>query len=377
MLSDKVYLVLATTVSLVFVVVMTIAGLEWWLGAAIFVPVIVSGLLLKQRFENKRLYVSPQPNYQAPPPPQPVQPAHTPVQGLVLPSAQRDYRFLLDVTVLWRPSGVPGVTHPRPDQLAIDAIRERATKFTERESAADSDLVAPRLATELSFPRPDLTGQLEVWAQSIALTIPADDRERLNKLAEVRKDEEVWEHKRAYERNVRAYLRDDVLSSTGSAVVWWLARDATRVQETVDLISTLAKLVAAAQDREVEPVFRTFVNSLTDRSPDATTSTYHATVDEEDIVDRLMAEILPDGSEPERADLADRLATMATDVGAVDLARIIRERFNAPDFTDTPEPGLFDTSESEPIPDTPSPVNANGQAETGSSNTPPNPPYTL
>lgn len=350
MLSDKAYLTLATAVSLVVVVVMTVAGLPWWVGVAIFTPLVIGGLILKNHYEKKRLYEMPpqQPAFQPPPPP-----ANTAVHGLALPSVQRDYRFLLDARILWRPSGAQGMSHPRPDQLAIDAIRERATRFVEQESAADSDLVAPRLAAELSFPRPDRTGHVEVWAQDSTLTIPDDDRRRLSKLAEFRKDEEVWEHERAYERNKRTYLHEDVLSSTGSAVVWWLARDSTRVQETVDLIGTLAKLVAAAQDREVEPAFRTFVNDLV-VSPDL------------DFMDRLMAEILPAGSEPERAGMADRLAALVTEAGATDLARRLRERFNAPDFTEPlePESDLFDNQESEP-----SPVHPNGQVETGFSET--------
>jgi hypothetical protein len=253
--------------------------------------------------------------------------------------------------------------HPKPDQLAIDAILERATMLTERVPAADVELLTPRLAADLSFRHPDRTGLLEVWAQDAALSLPDDDRERLDKLANVRKDEEVWEHERAYERNKRTFLREDVLSSTGSAVVWWLARDTSRVEETVNLIGTLAKLVAA-QDREVEPVFRTFVNSLTDPSLRAATP---STPDGNDFVDLLMAEILPNGSEPERADMADRLATLATEAGATELAHTFRERFNAPDFTEAP--GLFDAPETEPTP-----VHPNGQAESGSSGTPPNVP---
>ncbi|HEX6353878.1 hypothetical protein [Actinophytocola sp.] len=358
---DKAYLVVLLVMSLV-VVGVTMAGvLPWWVGVVIFVPLVVSGLILKRHTENKRLYV-PQPVFHAPPPHQPVQPATTTVRNLALPSVQRDYRFLLDATVLWRHSGAQGMPHPRPDQLAIDAIRERAIVFTEREPAADIDLLAPRLAAELSFPRPDRTGLLEVWAQDAALSLPDDDRERLRKLAGVRKDEEVWEYERAYERNKRTFLREDVLSSTGSAVVWWLARDTSRVQETVDLIGTLAKLVAAAQDREVEPVFRTFVNSLTDPS---------LRTNGDDFVDLLMAAILPNGSEPERADMADRLATLATDAGATDLAHTIRERFNAPDFTGAADtsPGLFDT----PPASSPSPIHPNGQPDANPSTTPPNP----
>jgi len=355
MRSVKVYLIVAATVLLVLVMLTAVTSMPWWIGAVIFM-LLIGGLFLTYHAKNQRLYNRPsQPVYQPPPPPP--QPGSTTVQGLVLPSAQRDYRFFLDATVLWRQSGAQGVSHLRPDQLAIDAIRERATRSAEQESPADSDLLAPRLAAELSYPRPDRTGQLEVWAQNAAVFIPDDDRRRLTKLAEVRKDEEVWDHERAHERNKRAYLREDVLSSTGSAVVWWLAQDTTRVRETVSLIDTLAKLVAAAQDREVEPAFRTFVNTLTDPSPQT----------HDDVVDHLMAKILPTGSEPERAGVADRLATLATEFGATDLARTFRERFNAPDFT---EPGPFDTQETDPIPDTPNPIHPNGQKEPGPADTP-------
>ena len=360
MLSDKMYLYLTAIGTAAAVVVVWVADLPWWIGV-VAVAFIVGGLLLWRRAAHEHLYVAaPRTTY---PPPAPPQPSSTAVHGVVLPSAQRDYRFFLDVTVLWQHSGTQGASHPRPDQLAIDAIRERAARSSEQESPADTDLLAPRLATELSFAQPDRTGQLNVWAQNVVLYISDDDRKRLHRLAEVRKDEEVWDHERLHERNKRAYLREDVLASTGSAVVWWLARDTTRVQETVSLIGTFAKLVAAAQDREVEPVFRTFMNDLTDpslRAPDQ----------DDDFVNRLMAKFLPNGSEPERADVADRLATLAAEFGATDLARIFREQFNAPDFAETPEPGLFDAQEDDPIPGTPSPVHPNGQAESGR---PPNP----
>jgi hypothetical protein len=94
------------------------------------------------------------------------------------------------------------------------------------------------------------------------------------------------------------------------------------------------------------------VNGLTDPSLRATTS--------DDFMDTLMAESLPNGSEPERADLADRFATFVATAGATDLARTIRERFNAPDFTDAA------------IPDTP--VYPNGQAEPDARGTSPRPP---
>lgn len=367
MFSPRQYLYLTLFVSAVVIAVAMIAGVEWWLGVGIFLVVVLVGLLVTQHVENKRLYErQPQPTYQPPPPPQPTPPANMTVKGLVLPSAQRDYRFRLDLTVLWQPQNAQGgVAHPRPDQLAVDAIRDRAAMFAERESPADADVVAPKLATELSFPRPDRTGQLEVWAQGISLTLPDDDRVRLHKLAQIRKDEEVWEYERAYERNKRTYLRDDVLSSTGSAVVWWLAHDSTRIPETVDLIGTFAKLVAAAHDREVEPVISDFVNNLT--TPPA-----EGGQDDADVVDRVLADLVPGGTENERALAAFGLADLAAELGRTDLAQTIRERFNAPKFTAT-EPSPPDAPEPDPTPE-PSPY-PNGQPAAGASDTPPGTPY--
>ncbi|MFL6120537.1 hypothetical protein [Actinophytocola sp.] len=345
MLSDKAYLTLTIGTSVVIVAVVALTGGPWLTGALICLPIILGGLLAKRQIEDRRPREEPQQVVQYQPPPPPAPPASTGPVGLALPSLHQDYRFLLNATVLWRQSGAQGVAHPRPAQLAVDAVRERASRFTEGESAANTDLLGPRLALDLSFPRPDRTGQLEVWAQDVALAIPEDDRRRLAKLAEVRKDEEVWEHERAYERNKRAYLRQDVLSSTGSAVVWWLAQDTRRIEETVALIGTFAELVAAAQDREVQPVFRLpITGSATLALDDAGGQVTSA--GEEDAA-RLIEKVLPDASEPERAELADRFATLAADHGAPDVARAIRERFNAPDFVELGEPDLHPNGQGE------------------------------
>ncbi|TDV57460.1 hypothetical protein [Actinophytocola oryzae] len=341
MFSDKAYLTTTIAASVVINAFMLVAGTPWWIGVVVCVPIIVGGLLVKQRIENERLAEAPpQEHHEPPPPPPPLPPGRAPVYELVLPSANPDYRFLLSANVLWRQHGS---AHLRPDQLAIDAVRERAARFTQGENARDSDLLAPRLAADLSVARPDRTGHLEAWAQDVVLMIPDADRRRLDKLAELRKDEEVWEHERAHEKNKRAYLRDDVLTTTGSAVVWWLARDASRVEEAVGLIGTLARLVAAAQDRDVEPVFQTL---MTDTRQDV------------DPMERVMGMLLPEGSEPERADLADRLATIATEMGADDVARRIREQYDAPDFAE-PVPSLFDEAvhpNGQPEPESPHPV---------------------
>lgn len=335
MLSDKAYLTLTAVVSALVLVLVFLTDVPWWLAVPFCMVATIGGLITKRHYESRRLRAVPPPSvsYQPPPPPPPP-PVSASVQGIALPSAHRDYRFLLHGNVLWRQSGPHASPHPRPGQLAIDAIRERAALFTEGESPADADLLATRLGTELSFPRPDRTGTLDVWAQDTILTIPEDDRVRLHKIAAVRKDEEVWEYERAYERSKRAYLRDDVLTTTGSAVVWWLAQDTTRVSDTVGLIGTLAQLVGAAQNREVEPLFQSFVRDLADERANLEHTAGAEPDPDADVLGRLMARLVPDGSEPEQAELADRIARIAEEVGATDLAVSIRERFDAPAFTE-------------------------------------------
>jgi hypothetical protein len=93
-------------------------------------------------------------------------------------------------------------------------------------------------------------------AADVTLALAPADRERLRKLNDLRKDEEIWEYERQHERNKRRYLGDDVLKSAGSAVVWWLARHENEIEKAVDMIGPLARIAAAANDDEVPELFR-------------------------------------------------------------------------------------------------------------------------
>ncbi|QHC27151.1 hypothetical protein GR130_25645 [Streptomyces sp. GS7] len=106
---------------------------------------------------------------------------------------------------------------------------------------------------------PDPTGRLQVLAENVALTLHEHDQERLDRLAEVRKDEAVWEHQRKYEQSKREYLGQDVLKDTGSAVVWWLAKNDDEVEKTVADLGLLAQLASAANDTDVPERLRGFL----------------------------------------------------------------------------------------------------------------------
>ncbi|MFE2721921.1 hypothetical protein [Kitasatospora sp. NPDC059327] len=184
----------------------------------------------------------------------------TRVEGVALPSGVPDYDFLFSATVWWRPvQNIGGLVHANPAGLAVETVLARARAVTEREHPGRLDLVRHRLEGTLGTQGPDASGLLVAMGGRVGLGLPEADRERLGKLSEVRKAEEVWEHERRYERSRRAYLGEDVLKSPGSAVVWWLARHDEEAREAVGMIGPLAQLSAAANDRPVDDLYEHLV----------------------------------------------------------------------------------------------------------------------
>ncbi|MEU8921201.1 hypothetical protein AB0D10_09735 [Kitasatospora sp. NPDC048545] len=184
----------------------------------------------------------------------------TRVSGVALPSLVPDYDFHFSATVWWRPiRNATGLVHADPAGLAVETVLDRARSVTEREVPGRLDLVQHRLNGVLGTQAQDRSGLVEAMGGRVELRLSEDDRNRLGKLSEVRKTEEVWEHERRYEQSKRAYLGDDVLKSTGSAVVWWLARHDEQVEAAVDMIGPLAQLSAAANDVPVSDLYEHLV----------------------------------------------------------------------------------------------------------------------
>ncbi|WP_306340176.1 hypothetical protein [Streptomyces sp. AS13] len=192
----------------------------------------------------------------------PAGPAEEPYQetrvvDAALPSATDGYDFLFSATVWWRPapdSVVPGdAVSPA---LAESSVLSRALEVVRHEEPRRSSFARYLLEGELCVPLRDRSGRVEAMAADVTLTLAPADRDRLRKLSDLRKDEEVWEYEREHERNKRRYLGDDVLRSPGSAVVWWLARHEDEIEKAVDMIGPLAQVSAAANDAEVPELFR-------------------------------------------------------------------------------------------------------------------------
>ncbi|MFD3419918.1 hypothetical protein [Streptomyces decoyicus] len=182
------------------------------------------------------------------------------VVDVALPSAADDYDFSFSATVKWDVLDSPAdAPHVSPGGLAIEAIMERARAITGLESPQRSALLQHRLNGALGIMMPDDTGRVRAMAEQVSLSLPPRDQERLDKLARVRKDEEVWKHERKYELDRRGYLGDDVLKDPGSAVVWWLAKNDDHVEKTVEHIGLLAQLASAANNSEVPEEFRHYL----------------------------------------------------------------------------------------------------------------------
>lgn len=178
---------------------------------------------------------------------------------VALPSAAAEYNFCFSATVYWRPAMGSTVWHADLRCLATDALIGRAQAITVVEQPSRVDVVQHRLAAVLGVAQRDVSNNVEAWAEQVTLTLSEADQLRLRKHSDVRKDRDIWEHERDHERSKREYLGNDVLKSTGSAVVWWLVQKDNDIEGAVRLIGALAQLSAAANETEIPELFRHLV----------------------------------------------------------------------------------------------------------------------
>ncbi|MFE0106007.1 hypothetical protein [Streptomyces sp. NPDC059009] len=278
------------------------------------------------------------------------------VAYVALPSAVPDYDFSFSATVMWTlleaPEDAPEVN---PAGLAVDAVLQRARTVAAEQEPTRAAFVQHQLDGALGTMRMDATGRVMAMARDVSLGLPEHDRERLLKLSNVRKDEEVWEHERNYERNKRAYLGDDVLRDTGSAVVWWLSRNDEEVEGAVDRIGLLARLSAAANNEDVSPPFEhlvpppPFATAAADRleaeqpfSPDESRLNFDDAFTKESgppassALDAFLEWFGFSPDDPELDLFAERLINIAQAHGKTDIAEEIRRRFGPDEPGDQP-----------------------------------------
>ncbi|WP_405643336.1 hypothetical protein [Streptomyces uncialis] len=186
-----------------------------------------------------------------------------PVQS-VLP----DCPFLLSATVWWRPvDPLDPLTQGNPAGLATMSVLERAQNVVGAEHPGRCTFLEHWLTGVLGRPTPDHTASVTAFAADVRLVLRPADQRHLDELDGLRKSMDTAESRRQHERDLRTYLREDVLETPGSALVWWMARHDDEIERAVRMIAPLTYLSAAANDEEVPEAFRDLLTVLPEGDP--------------------------------------------------------------------------------------------------------------
>lgn len=322
---------LAAGVAVLIPLILTVShGWSWWYllftGILLAVAVALRRYLVARREEHASLARSVEP------PPRPEMtdpPAQDAISDVDLPTNMPDYRMLFSATALWRSTtGSDRSTHVDPGALAKQAIIERAAAVIRDAFPADAAITTVRLAASLGDWQPDPTGHVRACAKEVKLAIPDEDADRIRSLSDLRKKSQMWEQEREHERNIREYLANDALTTSGRALVWWMARHIDEVEHAVALIGDLSRLSAVSQDRDnagtVVPHLVATQPQMSDRDDRDVISTH-------DLLNRLF----PD-SPSQRAFFARQLAQAAEECGRGRYSRRLREMFGVQDVQEGP-----------------------------------------
>jgi hypothetical protein len=331
---------LVVSCGLILVALVLFAPQPLWLGALLIVLLSAVCLGIAKVMRRQK-----EPVPYMPPPVLPVERRERRITEVALPSEWDDYDFVFSATVRWSSTGMrEDEPFVKAEAVAVEAILERARRITEHRPPGRASLVQHELSGALGRMEPDATGCLRAMAESITLTLSEDDRTRLAKLASARKENAVWEHEMRYEQSRREYLSENVLKDTGSAVVWWLAKNDDHVEKTVKDIGLLAQLSSAANNTHVTEPFQHLV---VPRPMNGDTSVAYAWQGEAltpasasrtpaDHFDAFLMSMDLEEGNPERVLLSRQLADVLRKHGRQEVADELERRF------DIPDPPLFD-----------------------------------
>jgi hypothetical protein len=241
-------------VAVLLVGVLRFAHLPSWASVALVLAFAAAPVLtLRHRLPpTAPRSLPPESVFQEAPEQSPVERRVEDVTDVLLPTKREDYYFQFTARVFWLPTrDTMDESMVNLSAVAVDAVLARARRITLERDPDQSSLVRHELGLALADMREDVGGHLRAMAESVELVLPVHDQVRLDKLASVRKDEDVWEHERRYEQNRREYLGGDVLKTPGSAVVWWLTKNDDQVDKTVQDIGSLVQLSWAANDMKL------------------------------------------------------------------------------------------------------------------------------
>ncbi|MFC0435605.1 hypothetical protein [Kutzneria buriramensis] len=307
--------------------VLAATGLGWntWLCVVLGAAGLVTTVLIGRRMAYQRHQEQLRAAMRQPPPmqPEPV-PVEVPnyssqVSTVPVPTNEADYHFMFSTTVRW--------THLRhgstadAEATARKVVLDRTCALTRVWPPNNPAFTQIQLAAELGIRRPDPAGVVEVWADTVSLNLTDEDRDRLAKLATIRKEKLVWEHERVFEVSKREYLGNDVLSTPGNAVVWKLAQDYSQIVKTVDLIPTLRALTAAANDHELpepeltsqpspEPLITEENAWYVEPEPPSTNGFHDGSATPTDPVEAFVSGVFGDEDSGQRDLFADQVATL-------------------------------------------------------------------
>jgi hypothetical protein len=218
-----------------------------WVALPIAVVIAVVGLTLTaRRSSSSALAATPAPVMMTVPSPPPAEYQSQTVTDIPVPSCRPDYCYVFSATVRWQPIDTSAHNDAAGlGDLAVTEIVRRARELTQRSDPADRSLIWMEVVMTLAEARADTQGRMRTKATAIQLTIPDQDQQRLDRLAALRKDEEVYDHQRRSEQSKREYISTDVLKDPGAGVVWWLARNEDDPAKAADSIGVFTQLYHA------------------------------------------------------------------------------------------------------------------------------------
>jgi hypothetical protein len=247
-------LLTAAAIVLVLYVVCLIVGLPGWAAVVLTVVLLVLLAVVWKQPDPPRPVVTAPPSA-----PSVVLPDRDPVftgppsrtvADVRLPSASPDFQFSFSAVVQWS-TVLSGARHADLGAVAVDALLERARALTATQQVTEESLNQHRLAALLGEPALDEKGQVRSWATEVRLRLPDADQKHLQHLAALHRREQTVLLERRMEQDKRAYLKEDVFATPGSAAVWWLVNNPGEVETALGLLDTLAELSAAANDLPV------------------------------------------------------------------------------------------------------------------------------
>ncbi|MEV4267108.1 hypothetical protein [Kribbella sp. NPDC049584] len=276
---DRNSLLTAAAIVLVLYLVSLVIGLPGWSAVVLTVVLLVLLAVVWKQPDEPRPVVpkAAQPSVVLPDPdPVFTGPPSRTVSDVRLPSASPDFQFSFSAVVQWS-TVLSGSRHADLGAVAVDALLERARSLTARQQVTEESLNQHRLAALLGEPALDEKGLVRSWATEVRLRLPDADHKHLLHLAALHRREQTTLLERRMEQDKRAYLKDDVFATPGSAAVWWLVNHPGDVEAALGLLDTLAELSAAANDL---PIRRTSAEEIERQRPTRAELAFSAAVDD-------------------------------------------------------------------------------------------------